>query len=212
MKPEIVSDRNYLTAASDGFGTGSRALSLTFIRPSLHPGGLRSILPVCLSVISCLPDCGVSKKEPPCGKSLIFHPGDEGASGLSFQGFQWLHPGGPPPTSGDSRDGRDPAIVQAWLWRRHDFWWVIPIRVGIFWEDPRRLWPEAPRRRWSGHREGVLPNRASRLRRKERCRYLKDGGCGHLGAFGRARVAFGTVEAQGSRPWPAGSEGPVRGV
>ena len=114
----------------------ARGKSRHGIRPSLHPGGLRCYRHTysryaCLLFLVCLSswggtDCGVSKKGAPCGKSLIFHrgvPGDEGASGLSFQGFQvgmclfasggsQGGPAPPAPVNAASGDSRRRAVTQ----------------------------------------------------------------------------------------------------
>ena len=143
-------------------------------------------------------------------------PGDEGASGLSFQGFQvgmclfasggsQGGPAPPAPVNAASGDSRRRAVTQPssrlGSVARHDFWWVFRYGLGSFGRiHPRRLWPEAPRRRWVGPlcmpavkgREGsgaatVFPNvlngyvsvkarTTSTGGRKDDSGYLKDGG------------------------------------
>ena len=115
----------------------ARGKSRHGIRPSLRPAAAVRCDSVtysryaCLLFLVCLSswggtDCGVSKKGAPCGKSLIFHrgvPGDEGASGLSFQGFQvgmclfasggsQGGPAPPAPVNAASGDSRRRAVTQ----------------------------------------------------------------------------------------------------
>ena len=212
----------------------ARGKSRHGIRPSLHPGGLR-----CYRLTGYRLWCqqkgspvfstgGFRVTRGPRGSRQGFQAYVSFASGGSQGGRPPLPPSTPPVAT--QAQGRTSHLQVA----RAGMFLVGYSDTGSFGRiHPRRLWPEAPRRRWSGRY--VRPSRAGRewgrhrlsqrngyvrVKARNRCGYLKDGGCGHLeGAFGRARVAFGTVEAvpqrHGRVPGPGPLDrtgGPVRGV